>query len=140
MDNQGNTQTNNPVENVQSAQPVPSQPIVSQPVVNNTETPPKNGNKSLLYLAVIVMLIILILGAVFISGFFGNSSKKENIVQQPQPTATPTQTQEEQEVSQEPITSQQDAANALQQVDSSNPDEVGAELDQNTADASSFSQ
>lgn len=102
----------------------PNQPVESQLAVN-TE------NKLLLYLAGAAIVLVLILAAIFLSGFLGNSNKKENIVQQPQPTTG---------VSQEPITSQQDVANALQQIDSANPDAVGAGLDQNSADASSFSQ
>ena len=117
----------------------PNQPMESQPAVK-TEAPPKNDNKLLLYLAGAAIVLVLILAAVFLFGFLGNSNKKENIVQQSQPTTAPAQLQEEQGVSQEPITNQQDVTNALQQVENSNPDAVGAGLGQNTIDASSFSQ
>ena len=127
MDNQDNTQINNTMENAQ-----PNQPVESKPVSN---TPPKTDNKLLLYLAGAAIVLVLILAAVFLSGFLGNSNKKEDIVQQSQPTTAPTTG-----VSQEPITNQQDVVNALQQVENANPDAVGAGLDQNTADASSFSQ
>ncbi len=140
MDNQDNTQVNTSTENVQAVQPVVNQPVADQKEAAVSETPPKTGNKMLLYLAIAVMLIILILGAVFMSGFFGNSNNKENIVQQPEPTVVPTQPQEEEVVPEEPITNQQDAVNALQEVDNSNPDTVGAELEENTTDATSFSQ
>ena len=132
MDNQDNTQINNTMKNVQ-----PNQPVESQPAIN---TPPKSDNKLLLYLGGAAMVLVLILAAVFISGFLGNSNKKEDIVQQPQPTTAPARLQEEQGVSQRPITSQQDVTNALQQVDNSNPDTIGADLNKNTEDASSFSQ
>src|SRR3989344_8416232 len=129
MDNQEKTQINNKMKNTQ-----PNQPMESQPAVK-TEAPPKNDNKLLLYLAGAAIVLVLILAAVFMSGFIGNSNKKENIVQQPQPTTAPTTG-----VSQEPITNQQDVINVLQQIENSNPDTVGTGLGQNTADASSFSQ
>lgn len=132
MANQDNTQINNTMENAQ-----PNQPVESQPASN---TPPKTDNKLLLYLAGATVVLVLILAAVFLSGFLGNSNKKENIVQQSQPTTAPAQLQGEQGVSQEPITNQQDVINVLQQVENSNPDTVGTGLDQNTTDASSFSQ
>lgn len=128
MDNQDNTQINNTMGNAQ-----PNQPVESQPAINT-------DNKLLLYLAGAAVVLVLILAAVFLSGFLGNSNKKENIVQQSQPTTAPAQLQEEQGVSQEPITNQQDVINVLQQVENSNPDAVGADLNKNTADASSFSQ
>ena len=137
MDNQNNTQINNTTKNAQPNQPVESQPAINTeaPVNSAGNTPPKTGNKLLLYLAGAAVVLVLILAAVFMSGFIGNSNKKENIVQQPQPTTAPTTG-----VSQEPITNQQDVTNALQQVENSNPDAVGAGLGQNTIDASSFSQ
>ena len=141
MDNQDNTQINNTMENAQPNQPVESQPAVNtEAPVNSAGTPPKTDNKLLLYLAGAAIVLVLILAAVFLPRFLGNSNKKENIVQQSQPTTAPAQLQEEQRVSQEPITNQQDVVNALQQVENANPDAVGAGLDQNTADASSFSQ
>ncbi|OGH15299.1 MAG: hypothetical protein A3H50_00860 [Candidatus Levybacteria bacterium RIFCSPLOWO2_02_FULL_37_10] len=142
MDNQNNTQINNTTKNAQPNQPVESQPAINTeaPVNSAGNTPPKTGNKLLLYLAGAAVVLVLILAAVFLFGFLGNSNKKENIVQQSQPTTAPAQLQEEQGVSQEPITNQQDVTNALQQVENSNPDAVGAGLGQNTIDASSFSQ
>ena len=137
MDNQNNTQINNTTKNAQPNQPVESQPAINTeaPVNSAGNTPPKTGNKLLLYLAGAAVVLVLILAAVFLFGFLGNSNKKENIVQQPQPTTAPTTG-----VSQEPITNQQDVINVLQQIENSNPDTVGTGLGQNTADASSFSQ
>ena len=125
------------MENAQPNQPVVSQPAVSteSPVQSAGNTPPKTDNKLLPYLAGAAIILVLILAAAFLLGFLGNSNKKENIVQQSQPTTAPTTG-----VSQEPITSQQDVANALQQIDNANPDAIGTGLSQNSADASSFSQ
>lgn len=124
MDNQDNTQINSTMKNTQPNQPAESQPS-------------KTGNKLLLYLAGAVIIIVLILVVVFL---LGSSNKKENIVRYPQPTTAPAQSQKDQEVSQEPITSQQDVVNVLQEVENSNPDAVGADLSKNTTDAFSFSQ
>ncbi|GEM_PF-5255405 len=144
MGNQDNTQINSTMENAQPNQPAESQPAINtEAPVESAGTPPKTGSKLLLYLAGAAVVLALILAAVFLSGFLGNSNKKENIVQQSQPTTAPTAAPaqlQEQGVSQEPITNQQDVTNVLQQVDNANPDTVGAGLDQNSADASSFSQ
>lgn len=122
------TQATNQMNNTQANQPVESQPAVH------------TKNKLLVYSAGAAVVFVMILATVFLSGFLGNSNKKENIVQQSQPTTSPAQLQGEQQVSQEPITNQQGVINTLGDLDKVNPDAVSKDISQNDQDASTFSQ
>lgn len=124
-----NTQTTNAVNNAQAN---------NQPV-NNAGSP---TNNRFLLVVLGALLLVVILFVIIISGVFKGSNQQGTVGQQtvlPR-VVTPNAPQTQQDISQQPITSQQDTLKALQQIDSTNPDTLGADLDLNTADASSFSQ
>ncbi|MCL5114001.1 MAG: hypothetical protein M1372_02415 [Patescibacteria group bacterium] len=128
-------------QDIQTTNPVNNTAVNTQPVNNPVAS--SSGNKFLLVgLGVLFLLVILLV--IIISGVFKSSNPKvTGTVQQtvvPRVTAPDISQPQQQDISQQPITSQQDTLKALQEIDSANPDAVGADLDLNTQDASSFSQ
>lgn len=126
-----NTQTTNPVNNAQAN---------NQPV-NNAGSP---TNNRFLLVVLGALLLVVILFVIIISGVFKGSSQQATGTGQqtvlPRVITPNAPQQAQQDISQQPITSQQGTLKALQQIDSTNPDTVGTDLDLNTQDASSFSQ
>ena len=128
-------------QNIQTTNPVNNTAVNTQPVNNPAAS--SSGSKFLLIgLGVLFLLVILLV--IIISGVFkGSNPKATGTGQQtviPRATTPNISQPQQQDISQQPITSQQDTLKALQEVDSTNPDAVGADLDLNTQDASSFSQ
>ena len=156
--NQINTQTSAPAGTGQGASqtagnspvgvPTASAPPVGPPPAGNLDQasnekldgslPPKKNNKLVFLiiggvLALIVILLLIV--------FSGTLNKSANPVPTPQAQQIITPTPGDQgAASQTPITNQQDVANALGELDKANPDTVGADLNQNDQDASTFSQ
>lgn len=128
-------------QNIQTTSPVNNAVANTQPINNPTLS--SSGNKFLLVgLGVLFLLVILLV--IIISGVFkGSNPKVTGTVQQiviPRVTAPDISQPQQQDISQQPITSHQDTLKALQEIDSTNPDAVGADLNLNTQDVSSFSQ
>ena len=95
----------------------------------------KKTDKLMFLIVGAVLILVLILLAMIFSGALNKSNRPAVPTPQAQQIITPTPSDQG-----GPITNQQDVANALQQMDNANPDAVGADLDLNSADASSFSQ
>lgn len=106
-------------------------------------TVPKS-HKKVLYTAVGFSLIAVVLMLVVISGALENptaiQTKAANQQSTPQAVGNQTAGNELIEVTPMPIASKEDISNALQQIDSTDPSAVEAELGQNTLEASQFSQ
>ena len=101
---------------------------------------PAKKDKKLAFLIIgLVLALIIMFIAVIFSGTLNKSNEPVIPTPQAQQIITPTPSDQE-ATSQTPITNQQDAANALGELDKANPDTVGADLSQNDQDVSSFSQ
>src|SRR3989344_2562858 len=149
MDNQdnniSNTQTSAPAGADQGVNQAPgSSPVGtptagpqvgSPPTENVNPAPPAKKTGKLMFLIVgAVLIIVIILLVMIFSGTLNKSAKPAVPTPQAQQIITPALS--DQEVSETPITNQQDVANTLGELDKANPDTVGADLGQNDQDAS----
>lgn len=155
MDNQDNNQINNTQPSIPTGAdqgvnqtpesppigvPTADVPVGSTPTENVNPAPPAKRTGKLMFLIIGAVLVLAIILLVMIFSGALNKSAKPVSIPQVQQIITPTPGDQDQGVSQTPITNQQDVTNALGELDKANPDTVGADLGQNTADASSFSQ
>jgi len=102
-------------------------------------------HKKVLYTAAGCSLLAAILLVVILIGMAKNPQSQQTAqVTKTQQNVVPTPTQgnqaEQTAVTPMPINNAQDVNNALQQVNSTDPSSIGTDLNQNTSDASQFSQ
>ena len=108
-------------------------------------TVPKH-HKNVLYAAVGCALLAVVLLVVVLIGMMKHSQNQQTsqVAQVQQSTTTPSPTQENQTaqtaVIPMPINNASDVNKALQQVNNTDPSSVSTSLNQNTSDASQFSQ
>lgn len=117
--------------------PLPPPPLSNQVEQGTSDPKHKSDNKLFIFIIGAVLVLIIFIVIIFITAS-GNNQQNNQPVPTPQAQAVTPTPEEQGMASEQPITSQQDVNNALNELDQINPDTVGSDLDKNDQDAATF--